>query len=446
MKTMRRRSVRRDAWLTGLCIVAAVPAAQAQSTASGPTGRVSIYVDTAGRDFGDGSRQRSTDLSTSVTLESPRTDENGVEYALDLRQTRYSADATPDRVSIYDGYAGASFGGDWQLRVRAGHMWLQDLGTMGALAGGLFEVGQHRSNDEGRFRAGAFSGLEPKLYETGYAPDVRKYGGYAAYERGFMRRHVIGYTTVKQGELTERSVLSMTNFIPAGQRFFAYQAAEYETQGPANGAVARGLSYFLTNVRMSASSRVELNGTYNRGRALDARQLTTDLINGRALPTQALEGLKYESAGGRVTIQVLQRTYMYAGYTRDRNNRDEASTARILLGGHAGNVFGTGFDVSGSDSRIERATGPYHSKYVSVGHTLGRSLYLSADYSTSLSVVHFLRSDGVVIETKPSTRRYSGSASATVNRHFSLLGTVDYTIDDTLTEVRLLSGLTYRIR
>lgn len=436
----------RAVWLSGLCLVATAHAGRAQSSDAGPTGRVSIYANTAGRDFTDGTRQRNTDLSTAVSLESPRTDENGVEYALDLRETRYSSSATPDRVSIYDGFAGARFGGEWQLRVRAGHMWLQDLGTMGALAGGLFEVGQHRSNDEGRFRVGAFSGLEPKLYETGYAPDVRKYGGYAAYERGFMRRHVVGYTTVKQGDMTERSVLSMTNFIPAGQRFFAYQAAEYETQGPANGAVKRGLSYFLTNARITASSRVELNATYNRGRALDARQLTADLINGRALTTQALEGLKYESTGGRITVEVVRRLYVYGGYTRDRNNRDDASAARILVGGHAGNILGTGFDVSGSDSRIERATGPYHSKYFSVGHTLARSLYLSVDYSTSLSVVHFIRSDGVVIETKPSTRRYSGSASATLNRHFSLLGTLDYTIDDAMTEVRVLSGLSYRIR
>jgi hypothetical protein len=435
----------RSAGLTCLCIVAVVHLARAQSSASGPTGRVSIYANTAGRDFSDGARQRTTDLSTSVTLESPRTDDNGVEYGLDLRETRYSSAATPDRVSIYDGFAGASFGDDWRMRVRAGHMWLQDLGTMGALAGGLFEMGQRRSDDEGRFRVGAFSGLEPKLYETGYASDVKKYGGYAAYERGFMQRHVIGYTTVTQGDLTERSVLSMTNFIPAGQRFFAYQAAEYETQGPANGAVARGLSYFLTNARITASSRVEVNATYNRGRALDARQLTADLINGRALTAQALEGLKYESTGGRVTVEVIRRTYVYAGYTRDRNNRDDASTARMLVGGHAGNIFGTGFDVSGSDSRIDRASGPYHATYLSVGRTLGRAVYLSVDYSTSLSVVRFFRSDGVAIETKPSTRRYSGSASTTLSRHVSLLGTLDYTIDDAMTEVRVLSGLSYRI-
>ena len=444
---MTRRSMRGGSWLAVVALVATAARLDAQSSSAGPTGRVSVYVNTAGRDFSDGNQQRSTELSTAVTFESPRSENNELEYGLDLRQTRYSSSATPDRVSIYDGYAGARFGGDTQVRVRAGHMWLQDLGTMGALAGGLVEVGRVRTDTEGgRFRAGVFSGLEPKMYETGYAPDVKKYGGYAAYEQGFMRRHVVGYTTVKQGDLTERSVLSLTNFIPGGRRFFAYQAAEYEVKGPADGAIEPGLSYFLTNARLTAAPWVELNATYNRGRSLDARQITSDLINGRALTSQAVDGLKYESAGGRVTVEVVRRMYVYAGYTRDRNNRDDAPSGRILVGGHAGNVFGTGFDVSGSDSRIERSSGPYHSSYVSIGHPIGRPAYVSLDYSTSLSVVHFLRSDGVIIETKPSTRRYTGSGSVTLNRHFSLLGTVDYTVDDTMTEVRVLSGLSYRIR
>jgi hypothetical protein len=325
-------------------------------------------------------------------------------------------------------------------------MWLQDLGTMGAVAGGLIEVGPHRDIDEGRWRAGFFSGLEPKIYDTGYASDVRKYGGYAAYESGYLRRHVVGYTTVKQGTATERSVLSFTNFIPAGRAFFAYQAAEYEVKGPANGTAKPGLSYFLTNVRVSAGRRVELNGTYNRGRSLDARQLTDDVINGRALTAQAIEGLHYESGGGRVTVEVVPRVRLYAGYSRDRTNRDDSTTGRTLLGGHAGNVFGTGFDVSGSDSLIDRAAGPYHSRYFSVGRSVGRAVYVSIDYSTSLSVVRFLRSDGVLIETRPSTRRYSGSASITLNRYFSLLTTVDQTVDDDLKELRVLSGLSYRIR
>jgi hypothetical protein len=317
---------------------------------------------------------------------------------------------------------------------------------MGAVAGGLLEVGQHRDADEGRFRAGVFSGLEPKIYDTGYAPDVRKYGGYAAYESGYLRRHVVGYTTVKQGAAMERSVLSFTNYIPAGRGFFAYQAAEYEVKGPANGAAKPGLSYFLTNVRVSAGRRVELNGTYNRGRSLDARQLTDDVVNGRALTAQAIEGLHYESGGGRVTVEVVPRVRVYAGYSRDRTNREDSASGRSLVGGNAGNVFGSGFDLSASDSRIDRSSGPYHSRYLSIGRSVSRAVYVSMDYSTSLSVVRFLRSDGVIIETRPSTRRYSGSASVTLNRYLALLTTVDRTVDDSLRELRVMAGLSYRIR
>jgi hypothetical protein len=444
--SMTRRSIRGCAYFAGLVLLAAPAPSHSQSSAARPSGRVSVYVNSAGRTWEDGNQQRDTDVSTGVTFESPRTDDNGVEFRVDLRHTKYSATGRPDRVSIYEGFAGGRFGGDTQVRVRAGHMWLQDLGTMGALAGGLIEVGQHRSITDGRFRAGFFSGLEPKLYDTGYAPHVRKYGGYAAYESGYLRRHVVGYTTVKQGAATERSVLSITNYIPAGRAFFAYQAAEYEVKGPADGAAAAGLSYFLTNVRVSAGQRVELNGTYNRGRSLDARQLTDDVLNGRALTAQAVEGLHYESGGGRVTVEVGPRVRLYAGYSRDRTNREDLATGRVLFGGHAGNVLGTGFDLSGSDSRIDRSTGPYHSRYFSVGRSVGRAVYVSVDYSTSLSVVRFLRSDGVSIETRPSTRRYSGSGSITLNRYLSLLTTLDYTVDDDLKELRVLSGLSYRIR
>jgi hypothetical protein len=83
---------------------------------------------------------------------------------------------------------------------------------------------------------------------------------------------------------------------------------------------------------------------------------------------------------------------------------------------------------------------------VSVGRSLGRSLYVSVDYATSLSVVRFVRSDGIVIETRPSTRRWSATGSASVSRHWSLLGTLDWSTDDTMRELRVLSGLSYRLR
>ncbi len=440
---MRTRPFER-AGLVALLLLAAARPGLAQ-TAARPTGVVSLYLDTASRQWDDGARQRDTELSTAITLESPRTEENGVEYGLQLRHTRVASGRRPDRVSIYDGFVGGRVGGSVQLRVRGGHMWLPDLGTMGSLAGGLIEIAQRREPGGSGVRVGAFSGLEPRTYDTGYVPEVRKQGAYVAYESGYQRRHVVGYTSVRQGDLNERSVLSAINFVPAGRSFFAYQAAEFEVKGPAGGAADSGLSYFLTNVRVSPSPKLQLLGSYNRGRSIDARRLAEDVINGRPLTAQAVEGLQYESMGGRVTVEVAPRARVYAGYTQSRNNRDDVSTPRITIGGHAGDVAGTGLDISASDTRVDRPDRPYHSSYLSIGRGIGRSTYLSLDYTTSLSVVRFQRSDGVVIETRPSTRRISGSGTVTLGRHVTLSGTVDYTVDRDLREVRVLSGLSLRL-
>ena len=422
-----------------------VAPAHSQSTAP-VTGRLSMHVDSARRTATDGTQSSDASLSTAVTFESTESDGTSVDFRLDMRHSRAVTGSRPDRTSFYDAYAGAHFGGSTQLRVRVGHMWLHDLGTIGSLAGGLVEVGQRHSAEGTRLRLGGFAGREPQMYEIGYVPDVRKFGGYVAVESGALRRHVVGYTRIRQGSLTERSVVSITNYVPVASRFFAYQAAEIDVDGPAQGAAPSGLSYFLTNARYSPTQRVELSGTYNRGRAIDARTLTNDLLNGRALTPQATEGLRYESRGGRLTVEVFRGTQIYGSYAQDRTNRDDALTGRMAIGGHASNLLRSGFDVSASDSRIDRSTGAYHSRYLSIGRSVGRALYVSGDYSTSLSVVQFLRSDGIIIETRPWTRRFSGSANATLGRSVSLLLTVDYTQDEAQDEIRLLSGISYRFR
>jgi hypothetical protein len=164
------------------------------------------------------------------------------------------------------------------------------------------------------------------------------------------------------------------------------------------------------------------------------------------LTSQALDGLRYETAGGRVSLKVAKQVEVYGGYYRDRNNREDVATGRLTLGAYTTNLFGSGFDVSGSDAMIDRPSGPYHSRYLSVGHTIGRSMYLSGDYSTSLAVVRFVRSDGVAIETRPWTRRFSANMSATLNRQFSIIGVVDYMVDEGLKDLRFMTGLTFRIR
>jgi hypothetical protein len=373
-------------------------------------------------------------------------DHRGFEVGVDVRHTGYAESQRPQRLSIYDGFIGARLGNEGQYRARVGHLWMPDLGTAGSLAGAIVEFRSTAATASHRWTAGVFGGGEPLGYETGYAPGVRKYGGYVGFERGFLQRHVIGFAHVQQHGLTERSMVSVTNYVPAGRSAFIYQAMEYDLQRPAGGSAKGGLSYFLINARTSAGSRVELQGTYNRGRAISVRQLTDDVLNGRPLTTQAIDGLRYETVGGRVSVRVTRQFELSGGYAQDRNNREDEATGRVTLGAYATNVFRTGLDLSGSDARIDRPTGPYHSRYVSIGRSVGRSWYVSADYSTSLAVVRFLRSDGVTIEARPWTRRWSGNVSAIINRQFSLIGVADYTTDEDLKDLRLMTGLTWRLR
>lgn len=433
-----------------LLLACAVPLAATTAAAQGgprPNGYVSVHVDAVNVSVPEGASRSNVQVSTAFRLHSPEEMEGaGVDFGIDARYASALQSDRPKRVSVYDAYVGVRFGTSLQTRVRVGHLWLPDLGTTGALAGGLVEIGQPRTKAGLRVRGGVFAGLEPKIWETGYAPDVRKMGAYAALESGHLRRHVVGYTRVSQGPMTERSVLSVTNYVPAGSRVFVYQAAEYDLAGPADGAGAAGLSYFLANVRGTVTPRVELSGTFNRGRALDARTLTNDLLHGRAVSARVADGLRYESRGGRVTVEVVRGARVYASYAQDRTNRDDALTGRVTVGGYASNLLRSGFDVAASDAVIDRPGGSYHSRYVSAGHALGRSIYVSADYSTSLSVVQYLRGDGLVIESRPWSRRVSASGTAILTRQLSLLCTVDYTMDGTADEVRVLTGLSYRVR
>ena len=67
------------------------------------------------------------------------------------------------------------------------------------------------------------------------------------------------------------------------------------------------------------------------------------------------------------------------------------------------------------------------------------------DYATSLSVVRFVRSDGIVVETRPWMRRVSGSGSILLGRRLSLLLTCDYETDETSRQIRMLAGLSARL-
>jgi hypothetical protein len=433
---------------TSTFVLAALTAASpalAQSTDPKPWGRIAFFTNSSRTAVTGVPARGFNELATSITYQFPELDSDGLEYGVDVRHSAYSAATRPDRVSVYEGFVGGRFA-DGMVRARVGHVWLNDLGALGAVAGGVVEVRQPRLlPSQGRVRAGVFGGLEPNTLDLGYAEHVKKGGAFVAYDADRGRRHVLGLVVVRNASLTERSVVTATNFVPIAQKVWIYQASEYDLRQPA-GQAKSGLSYFFSNVRYAPATRVDVQGTYNRGRSIDIRSLSDDILNGRPLTQTAIDGLLYESIGGRVTVEVVRRVRVYGGYARDRNDRDSAPTGRTLVGGYAANVAGSGFDLAGSDNLIDRPTGSYHSRYVSVGRQIGRQVYTTVDYSTSLSVVRFSRSDGVTVELRPYTTRFSGTTNINLTRAIALLATLERTIDDDASEFRLLSGMTYRFQ
>lgn len=412
-----------------------------------PTGRIAVYASGARASTAEGVSTSYGDVMTAVSYSFLDRDTDGVEYGLDMRHSAYTIAGRDPRVSVYTGFVGARLAGGHGF-VRAGHLWIDDLGGLGSVAGAQVEArsGEIPATGLGRWRAGAFGGLDPNLYTFGYGEGVRKLGGYAVLEGMRGRRHVAGYVNVHNGDMTERSVLSVANFVPAGP-LYIYQVAEYDLAPVAGGLGHDGLTYLFGTARWVVHPRVELQGTVSRGRSVDARGLSDDIQAGRPVTQQSVDGLLYESLGGRVTAEVLPRVRAYLGYSRDKNNRDDTPTDRWMAGGFANNVLGSGLDLTVSSSRMARATGSYHTTFVSAGREFLGRVYATAEFSTALSQVRFVRGDGLVVETRPSTRRVGGNATVQMWRSMSGYLSLEHTLDgDDYREWRALTGLTVRVR
>ena len=159
------------------------------------------------------------------------------------------------RVSIYDAFVGFRFA-EGRAGLRVGQMWLNDLGGLGSVGGVSLDVRQPSRSGAGRWRAGLFAGLEPKILEAGYVEDVLKTGALVAYDGSGTRRHISGFVHVRDRGRTERSVLVTTNFLPVNKELFVYQSAEYDVAGPGSRAGARSRTSSPTPVtrRRAASS------------------------------------------------------------------------------------------------------------------------------------------------------------------------------------------------
>jgi hypothetical protein len=406
--------------------------------------RVSFFTHAANTTQDDGSSVSFSEVITNVAAHSAQRPDGGFEYGLDARFGAYpSSEDREQRVSIYDAYVAQRLAGG-RLLVKGGQMWLNDLGALGSVGGGLVEYRQAGSGSGLRWRAGVFGGVEPKILELGYVTGVRKLGGYVAVDGNGARKHVVGYVNIRNETLTERSVVTMTNYIPVRQQVFVYQALEYDLSGP-GGQGDGGLTYFFVNARVAPVRRADLQFTYHHGRSIDARSITDDILNGRPVNARTLEGYLFESVNGRVTVEVLKNLRVFAGYGQDKNGSGDDATGRVTFGLFSSDLFGTGIDLNVSDYRYHRGTeSSYDSWYVSVGRSLGSKLYLTGEYSSSLSVLRYTQSSGLVIETRPSTDRFGANALVYLSRRLSLLVTGEHTTGDAYDENRVLAGLVCR--
>ncbi len=423
---------------------AAVPASAQSAKAPGPWGRVSFTADgSTAADQSGNSLPGFTEMVTAVTFASPYRETSGTDYRVDFRTAAYPGVESRDtRMSIYDAYVGQRMAGG-SLNLRVGQMWLNDLGGLGSLGGFLAEVRLAGALGFHRVRIGVFGGLEPQPMAAAYVDDVRKGGAYVAFEGQGAWRDVVGFVTVRDGGLTERSVITTTNFLPFGKTFMVYQAAEFDLTGP-GGRGSGGLTYFFANANWRPGPRFELQGTFHRGWSIDSRTITQDLLNGRPVAAQSLDGMLYESMGSRVTVTVFKNVRVFAGLAHDRSNQVDSTSDRVTFGVFTPDLLGTGLDVRVSDDRVTRATSSYDGWDASIGRTFARRFYLSAEYSSSLSIVQVTALGGFNIQSRPRTRRYALMGNVYFSRWLSLMLSAEQLRDDTLREFRWISGITSR--
>ena len=420
-------------------------AAQAPATTPG-WARVSFFGDGAWATYTDGSTSHFSEFVTTVAVQSPIRESGGIEYHLDMRAAGYpSSQAMTTRASLYEAYVGMRRN-DGRLGFKAGQLWLNDLGALGSVGGGLFESRWRVGGGKMQLRFGAFGGLEPDIQTIKYVTGVRKFGGYAAFEapKG-MRRHVIGYVNIRDSGLTERSVITFQNFVPLLEnKVFIYQAAEFDLAGPGRVGTSH-LTYFFANGRLKPTRRLELQGTYHRGRSIDARTITLDQLNGRPIDPKALDGFLFESIGGRVSYEVVNNVRVFGGYTEDRNNVGDPTRQRVQAGVWMSNVANSGFDVNVTEWRVQQAgMTTYNSLYVSVGRNLFSRLYVNGEYNQSVSTLRLLTGNAFTIVSRPETHRYAVSGTFRVTRPASVLCTVERVDYSTSREYRVMAGLTYR--
>ena len=406
------------------------------------SGRFSLYTGWSEREAADGETSDLTEVIASLSLEPPSGWDSLFEYALDARFATYPSSERDQTVSIYEAYVGLH-SRDQRWSARLGQLWVRELGGLGSVGGVHGEYRLANATSVGSWRFGLFAGLEPEFYEGGFADDVRKGGVYAALDGARGRRHVLGFVTIRNSDLTERSVVVFNNYVPVARTFNMYQGLEYDTQGPGD-LGGSDLTYFFINLRYSPARVFDIQGTYHRGRSIDTRTITRDQLDGRPVAPVALEGLLFESGRVRLTFRATRFVSLWASVGQDRNDWDDDAHDRFQLGVSARQLFDTGFDVTVSSSQYSDGDDSYDSLYASIGTAVGPKVYLSLDYSESFAVYHYEDGNGGTIEVRPDSSRYALSCNLNLNRTFSFLLVAETADSDDFDEKRVLGGLVVR--
>ena len=403
-------------------------------------GRIAFYAQTTGTTQPGFLSSRYNELVTTFTIASALRDQPGLEFAVDLRGSSYPASEGHDaRFSIYNAYVGQSFANG--LLVRGGQMWLNELGALDR-----WEEEWPSTNTSREIissESEVFTASNPISLRSDTCKESASTGGYFSFDGQNGASSSIGYVTLRNSGLTERSVLVFSNFVPAGNSFVVFQNAEYDVVGPAGLDLGKGLNYFFISSRYDPSQNVELQGTYHRGRSIDTRSIVDSELNGRPVDSSQLNSLLFESLDGRFTVSFARNIRAYVGYGRDRTNQGDLPLDRLNLGASTSNLLNSGLDLYLS---FNHWTGsfPHDGFTFSVGKTLGKSIYISGDYTSSVSIFRITGTDGVIIENRPSSKLFGVSTVANLNRKISLQFNAQRTTGSEFNENRFLGGIAYR--
>ena len=440
--TRYRRRIRPLQLAIGAAIVFLLSAGQLASQALPTQGRFALFTSWSQRDWGNGPNGDFTEVIAMLSVHSDEGGSSLFDFAVDARLATYPSVERDESVSLYEAWVGVhSTNRSWNLRL--GQMWLHELGGLGSVGGFFGEYRQPTPSSWGRWRFGLFAGLELAPYELEYLSDIEKGGVYAALDGAHGRQHVLGYVRIRNQGLTERSVVVFNNFIPVGRAFTLYEALQYDTEGPA-GIGDPELTYLFLNLRYRFSKAIDLQGTYHRGRSIDGRTITEEVLGGRPVSPEVLRGFFFESGRVRLAVRPARRISLWIGYGNDRSERDDPTAKRLNIGFSARRIFGTPMDFSLSSTATDRGDDSYDSHWASLGYSFGSKVYVSVEYRDTIAVYRVDQGNGDTVEIRPDSDFLSISSNINLNRTFSLLLEAGILDHRDFEENRVMTGLIIR--